>query len=331
MTGGNLLDLHPDPDRCRHGFSADIEAAHQALFDPGYSREYCAQILLEWIRGPKQPCRFAQLAAELGKLDIVLVDEAQMALPDEPLAELIATHRKRWLMRAFTGDSVGLVLLATGPILAYAQPDAALQAVALRLASSYCGRQVRADEVVLEDIYYRIDEANAETWRAPLNLFAVQACGRWWHERRIPGGIGFSINSVGHMIRVVSRERGLSEPELQRAALVMARQTIARCCGGPAGGIAELDRDDSNGSGYLASFDTDAAIPSALFARLEAQPRDRRFAFTTDFSSAEIVDPGTSWSSAGSRMRGGGRAVSCEDVPAGLYAEPSGDCRATGP
>jgi hypothetical protein len=34
-----------------------------------------------------------------------------------------------------------------------------------------------------------------------VNFFAAAGDKRWWHDHRIPGGLAFSMNSVGHMAR----------------------------------------------------------------------------------------------------------------------------------
>ncbi len=38
-------------------------------------------------------------------------------------------------------------------------------------------------------------------WLAGVNYFCAQGDQRWWHDHRIPGGMGFSVNSVGHLSR----------------------------------------------------------------------------------------------------------------------------------
>jgi hypothetical protein len=38
-------------------------------------------------------------------------------------------------------------------------------------------------------------------WKAGVNYFSSHADGRWWRDHRIPGGIGFSTNSVGHLAK----------------------------------------------------------------------------------------------------------------------------------
>lgn len=328
MAEPALPALSADTARLERGFSADLETAQRALFDPGSSRAQRAGIVMDWVRD-RQPCRFARLAAAQGRMDIAILDERDLAVSDDVLALKIARLRARWLRRAFRGQSLGFVLLAVGRSLAYARPDSALREIALRLASCYSGKQVRVDEIVLDDVFYPIDQANADRWQAPLNFFAAQADGRWWHERRIPGGIGFSINSIGHAMRILGRERGLSEGQIGRWALAMARQTIAGCTGG----FVELDSQSSAEPGYRASFDTDCAVPAVLFEEAGRPHRQRRFALTTDFSSAGVTQSGRGWSSPECRARGAGTRTGRDEIPTFLDAsaprlEPrGGDCR----
>lgn len=311
MAGPPHQPLSADATRLAGGFSADMEKAQRSMFDATSSRAQRAEIVMDWLRD-RQPCRFARLAAAQGRMDIAILNEHDLGLSNDALALKIAGLRSRWLMRAFRGQSLGFMLLATGRDLAYARPDAALRALALRLASCYSGRVVQVDEVVLDPVFHETDQAHVDRWQAPLNFFAAQADGRWWHERRIPGGIGFSINSVGHAMRILGRERGLGECGVGRWALAMARATIADC----RGGFVALDREGSAQPGYRASFDTDCAVPGALFETDGQRPRQHRFVLTTDFSSPEVTPAGRGgWSSPKCRAKGAGAPIGRDELP----------------
>jgi hypothetical protein len=70
-----------------------------------------------------------------------------------------------------------------------------------------------------------------------VNVFSVQADGRWWHDHRFPGGLAFSMNSVGHFARLAAEAelrkskasdpiRNLAREKLVYRALPLAMKTI---------------------------------------------------------------------------------------------------------
>jgi hypothetical protein len=75
-----------------------------------------------------------------------------------------------------------------------------------------------------------------------VNFFGAQGDGRWWHDHRIPAGIAFSMNSVGHMAKSGAINRAMralenaikekvedwdnSHVESLEKALVIAMRTI---------------------------------------------------------------------------------------------------------
>jgi hypothetical protein len=65
-----------------------------------------------------------------------------------------------------------------------------------------------------------------------MSLFAAQADKRWWHDHRFPGGIAFSLNSIGHVAAVRALEVHGGDFESKRLrnlhdwALKLAMHTI---------------------------------------------------------------------------------------------------------
>jgi len=59
-----------------------------------------------------------------------------------------------------------------------------------------------------------------------VDFFAAAGDGRWWHDHRIPGGVAFTANSVGHMRRY--REWYEGKPDQETWVLETAMGTIAR-------------------------------------------------------------------------------------------------------
>jgi hypothetical protein len=132
------------------------------------------------------------------------------------------------------------VILAVSERLAFAEPDATVLEITRRLCEMYLGRSARADVVYRDELFLEIDAESPLRirWEVGVDNFAAQADGRWWHDHRIPGGIGFSMNSVGHMVRTMveqalekspdlrAKTRRLTREKLIQFALPMAMRTI---------------------------------------------------------------------------------------------------------
>ncbi len=309
-----MAGLTPDREREESGFSDDLEVLHRRLLAAGTNG--MERLIAEWLqRG--QPCLFARMAAAMDRIDVAVLDERVLSDGDEALARALRPHRSRWLRRAYRGESFGLLLIVAGPELVGASADAALMRTAVRLAGAYAGRPVEPDQLVLEDIYLDLGE-NAARWRAPLNLFAGQADGRWWHDRRIPCGLALSINSVGHMMRVLGREQNWSDAQAGRFATRLGVRTIAACAG--RAGRAYVRLLDRAASDYAAMFQTDWAVPSAVFGTDAPAAFDHLFSLTADFGCPEGSGPEQGWSEPESRSCGGGVIVATDEALAHLDA-----------
>jgi hypothetical protein len=103
--------------------------------------------------------------------------------------------------------------------MAVAEPDETLLSIASQIASLYLLTDVRPDEIYLEEVFLELPSFARTTWRwnAGVNYFAANAEGRWWQDHRMPGGIAFSVNSVGHLVK--------------SGAIGRAQQTIAESLG----------------------------------------------------------------------------------------------------
>ena len=84
-----------------------------------------------------------------------------------------------------------------------AEPRGVLLDTAIQLCSLYLDQEIKADQIYLDGIYLEIPgkKKSAFKWKAGINYFGTQADRRWWRDHRIPGGIGFSTNSVGHLVK----------------------------------------------------------------------------------------------------------------------------------
>jgi hypothetical protein len=289
-----IAALRPDASRVANGFSPGIAETHDALF--ARDSADAASILRDWL-SRRQICEFARNASATDRLIICAITQTMVEQGDGAIAERLAVARLSWLRRAYAGDADGLVVALVSPRLATGKPDDMLMAVALQFLRLYMkSSDADVDELVVDRVYLGLDRNRCLFWEAPLNFFASQADGRWWHPRRFPGGIAFSINSVGHLVA----SRALSPA----AAVHDARVTIAR-------GAGAL-RLAAEGSSYQALYDTDVAIPSAFFRDSPAAPID--FAFTAEFGTHDRATRTASWSAAPERRCGCGTIAHIDEL-----------------
>jgi hypothetical protein len=94
-----------------------------------------------------------------------------------------------------------------------------------------------------------------------VDFFAAQGDGRWWHDHRVPGGIAFTANSVGHMRRY--REWYENKANQAEWVLKTAMGTIDLAAATPYGRATWL-RDLSNGRPFVDRLACPFADPSAV-------------------------------------------------------------------
>ncbi|HEY5074312.1 MAG TPA: hypothetical protein VII34_06400 [Pyrinomonadaceae bacterium] len=264
-----------------------------------------------------------------------------MQQPDEAIREKIQHARRRWRSKAFAGDASGFIVLAVSERIAKAVPDEIVKAIAKRLCLLYLGEDTE-DKILLEDVFLRVPgKHDAEIhWKGGVNYFCAQGDQRWWHDHRIPGGLAFSVNSVGHLVRSFQIARsaeemweraGLSAEEWSNfkvstlgQALVYAMQTIngaAETISGKATKLLKADRADSPAlkcpvdlprnladrdcAEYFGYYHTDFTIPSVYFLPDVARPADVK-GHLLDFSylfDNSVDNPAFASMGAGIRVR----------------------------
>jgi len=198
----HLSQLRADEWRARAGFSQEVEQANRMLFDPQLPRTEPEGVLGAWLQR-WQPCLFGRIAAKLDAMSYCLLSEADLNEPDESIQAKIQAARIGWTREAFEGKKSGFIVLAVSPAIANAVPDPEVQALARRLCFLYLQTEIEIDRIYLEDVFLEKPGARRTTWRwhAGVNYFCAQADGRWWNDHRIPGGLAFSVNSVGHLVK----------------------------------------------------------------------------------------------------------------------------------
>jgi hypothetical protein len=197
---GSLFEkLKPDDWRKKVGFSDDIVEAQKRLFDP---REDAASVLSDWLE-LNQPCIFGRAAAKLKLIRFCILRESDLT-SDAATRDIIQNARLKWIKDAFDGKASAFVILLISPRIAHAVPDGTVRDIAHRLTSLYLRHlEVQFDTVHHERVLLEKPGSEKMTWEwlAGVNYFCAQGDRRWWHDHRIPGGMGLSVNSVGHMAK----------------------------------------------------------------------------------------------------------------------------------
>lgn len=245
----DLIDkLEPDPWRIDNAFSDDMTKCHEVLFDVSKSRQEKVLALSDWL-AENQPCLFGRIEAKQRRLPICLVTENDLVRSDQELRATIARHRTDWKRQAITGGSHGFLIAVVSKQVAFARSggqDGVLHRLASRLCELYLSLN-DSDKTLHDDVMLKIvanDKTEYRKWKVGVNFFSSQGDGRWWRDHRVPGGIMFSMNSVGHMARsraemMLNRDPQLIErvPDIPRERLVyFALLTAMRTIGLPSEG-----------------------------------------------------------------------------------------------
>jgi hypothetical protein len=164
------------------------------------------------------------------------------------------------------------------------------------------------DHILYDDIFLE-KPGNARVtwkWKTGVNYFSAQGDGRWWTDHRMPGGMAFSVNSVGHMVKsgrlkdymeklnadlgVTDETWNASRVDSLPKALVFAMKTIANAADTLSGKATELlptqeidskiecpvdlppDLKGKSHCVYRGHYHTDYTIPSEYFTPDVARP-----------------------------------------------------------
>jgi hypothetical protein len=341
-----LADLYrrlvPDPWRVENGFSADIAAATERLLTATTDDERSA-VLGEWLER-YQPCLFGRIAARKGLISYCFLTESDLEGSDLTIRAKIQSARTLWTRLAYEGKRSAFILIAISDTLVNASPDGNLLAFTKQLASLFLLQDVVQDQIYLDEIFLEMPGSSKATWRwnVGINYFGISGDKRWWQDHRIPGGLGFSTNSVGHLVKsgqiaekmselqtlldVADEELVSTKVDSLPKALEWAMRTIHNASDGPSGKATRLlplpdassaktakcpialpkflqDRDYST---YHGGYHTDITIPSEYFIGDAERPSDlplHRLDFTYLFNP-DIENPDFITTATGRRVRG---------------------------
>lgn len=197
-----LTKLQPDPWRESNPFSAEMSHAHQRIAEAPDQPELIAGALSDWLQ-KHQPCLFGRIAARHDRVSYCILTERDLQGSDVVIRDKIQEARTQWTREGFAGKKSGFVLLAVSPSIARATPDQNLKALAQRLGFLYLLQQVAPDRIYYDELFLEKSGDDRATWKwlAGVNYFCANGDGRWWQDHRIPGGLAFSVNSVGHLAK----------------------------------------------------------------------------------------------------------------------------------
>lgn len=208
-----LLDgLSDDEWRRQEGFSPDIESANRGLFQISTEGAAAASIINDWI-SQYQPCLFGRLAARVGLLSHCILTEWDLRGSEKDLLSKIQSARTDWKREGLAGKKSGFVISVISEKIARSVPDATLKTLAVRLCSLYLLENVTPDQICLDDLLLEMPGPLRTTWKwdTGVNYFSSHGDKRWWQDHRFPGGMAFSINSIGHMVKSGLMARHISD------------------------------------------------------------------------------------------------------------------------
>lgn len=249
------------------GFSEDIRNAHGGMLDRFAIDPERRRAMEAWLQGNHQPCLFGRIAAKKNSLDYCFLTVEDLTQSDDHVRNKIATSRRIWKHRALRGESRhGFLLSVCDEKVALARPDDAMLRFALRLQqlAGWIGRSVVNDnnnnDVVDEWLYLK-NPLNGQIvkFTFSVDFFATAGDKLWWHDHRVPGGMAFTANSLGHMVR--HQEWYGAKSDRTEWALQTAMLTISSAAKHVPHGPATYLRDETHGPLRPYTW-TDATRPS---------------------------------------------------------------------
>ncbi len=137
------------------GFSKEIAAANEDLFDSSLTDEQLMNVVGEWLT-QHQPCLFGRMAAKNGFLRYCILTEADLISGDERIEKKIRDARSAWTRDGYDGKASGFVILAISKNLSYALPDETVKEIALRLCSLYLRSEILADTIYHDQMFLEL-------------------------------------------------------------------------------------------------------------------------------------------------------------------------------
>ena len=175
-----------------------------------------------------QPCLFGRIEAKQNRLAFCILTENDLEKSDQEIRHRIQREREDWRRAASDGRSHGFLIVAVSEQIAMARPNEQIHQLARRLCDLYLGAS-DPDQIYVDDLLLRLgtkEEPDWRRWKVGVNYFSAHADRRWWHDHRIPGGMAFSMNSVGHMARTQVERKLRERPDAARKIGQIAREKL---------------------------------------------------------------------------------------------------------
>lgn len=292
--------LRRDDWRKSQPFSAPLQAAHATLWSEQATESEKVAAIKRWIAS-HQVCLFAQYAARHDLLDYIVVFEEELVAAPKATFEKAQRGRLAAQKRMYERASMGWLAIVVSRRFAEAAPDSTSRELALALLQGLTGSSSvgSGDEIALSRVYLRDDltPSSALCWESPVNFFSAQADGRWWRDRTFPGGLAFSVNSVGH-----SATAALIPPNTEYNWAVKTLERTASC---------EVSRSDAS---YSAPYRLDSCLPAEFFEGPEPTTR-AMYRLTTEFSQGTRRSGKNSWDAPEERADGRPFRVALSELP----------------
>jgi hypothetical protein len=222
-----IEQLQADPWRDQQPFSDDVEKCQRVLFDRSRTRQDKLDALNDWL-AKFQPCLFGQMEAKQKRLAFCLLTENDLARSDEEIQLRIEEERQDWKRQAIAGETHAFIILAVSEGIARARLGTELLNLAQRICELYLGFSDE-DEIFHDELLLEIaapEQTERRAWKVGVNYFSAQGDGRWWQDHRIPGGMAYSMNSVGHMARTHVERAMRRDPDLAKRLADVPREKL---------------------------------------------------------------------------------------------------------
>ncbi len=237
------------------GFSESVQSVQKRIFSSDLTDEQMADPINAWLATDAQPCIFGRAAARKKTITYCVLSDDVLTKSDDAIIQKIRRDRLAYEGLSALGRSSAFVLLALSPRLAWARPDENLKRFAGRLLELWLGQDnVLADQSLSDKVWLDLEFARGKRrsaslhWDVEVNFFGAQGDGRWWQDHRIPGGIAFTANAIGHLVASQNYAEAILEAsgvalkgqmvDSLGGALVFAMRTIAGAHDHPKSGRA---------------------------------------------------------------------------------------------
>jgi hypothetical protein len=222
--------LRPDLWRNDHAnaFTEEMEVANRVLNHPFANATQRREALEAWLQ-KHQPCIFGRIAAAKGSMHFCFLTVDDLLGGDDAVRVRIRDSKKLWKQRAIRGQARhGFILVFCDRKVAFANPDEHLYRFSLHLQelAGWVGvPHIRGNAIADEWLYLQHPRTKEIVkFVFSVDYFAAAGDRRWWHDHRVPGGVAFTANSLGHMAK--QQEWYLDQADRIEWALRTAMNTI---------------------------------------------------------------------------------------------------------